>query len=240
MKRTLKMIGTTLCTLSLLAACSDEGAATSGDSSVDALQAGKEAGSVKKEDLLNIETTEVTSDTIERLFQDDYIFEVDGEINLTENGANVARRLIRAHRLAERLFTDILEVGKESMELSACSLEHCLSPEALDTICTLLAHPKECPHGRQIPQGECCRRAEKKIEPVVVPLNKLKAGQTGRILYISSKHHSRIDRLTDLGVTPGEEVRVHQTFPAFVLKIRETDIAVDTDVLKDVYVRRGK
>ena len=45
MKRTLKMIGTTLCTLSLLAACSDEGAATSGDSSVDALQAGKEAGS---------------------------------------------------------------------------------------------------------------------------------------------------------------------------------------------------
>ena len=201
---------------------------------------GKEACSVKKEDLLNIETTEVTSDTIERLFQDDYIFEVDGEINLTEKGATIARRLVRAHRLAERLFTDILEIGKESMELSACSLEHCLSQEAMDTICTLLAHPKECPHGRQIPRGECCRRAEKKIEPVVVPLNTLKAGQTGRILYVSTKHHARLDRLTDLGVSPGEEVKVHQTFPAFVIKVRETDIAVDTDVLKDVYVRRGK
>jgi len=198
----------------------------------------KEAGSVKKEDLLKIETTEVTPDTIERLLQDGYIFEVRGEVNLTEKGGAIARRLVRAHRLTERLFTDILEIGKESMELSACSLEHCLSMESLDNICTLLAHPKECPHGRQIPQGECCRREEKKIEPAVIPLNKLKAGQTGRILYVSTKHHSRLDRLTDLGVTPGEEVRVHQTFPAFVLKVRETDIAVDTDVLKDVYVRR--
>ena len=31
---------------------------------------------------------------------------------------------------------------------------------------------------------------------------------------------------------------VHQTYPAFVLKVRETDIAIDTDVLKDVYVKR--
>jgi DtxR family Mn-dependent transcriptional regulator len=74
----------------------------------------------------------------------------------------------------------------------------------------------------------------------VSPLNKLKAGQAGKIVYVSTKHHSRLDRLTDLGITPGEEIRVHQTLPAFVVQIRETDIAVDTDVLKDVYVKRIK
>ena len=202
---------------------------------------GKEAGSVRREDLLDIETTKVSTDTIERLLQDDYIFEVNGEISLTDKGSNLARRLVRAHRLAERLFVDVLEIGKgDSMELNACSLEHCLSPEAMEAICTLLGHPKECPHGRPIPQGVCCERAEKKIEPVVLPLNKLKSGQIGRIVYVSTKHHSRLDRLTDLGITPGVEVKVHQTFPAFVVKIGETDIAIDTDVLKDVYVRRGK
>ena len=198
---------------------------------------GKEVGSVKKEDLYKIQTTKVTPGIIEKLFNDDYIFEVEGEINLTEKGANVARRLVRAHRLAERLFMDVLEIEKEPMELSACSLEHCLSPEAMESICTLLGHPRECPHGRQIPQGLCCKRTKDKIDPVVIPLNKLKAGETGRIVYVSTKHHSRLDRLTDLGITPGEEVKVHQTFPAFVVKIRETDIAIDTDVLRDVYVK---
>jgi len=200
---------------------------------------GKEIGSVKRKDLLRIDTTEISPEFIERLFQEDYIVEIEGEINLTEKGAAIAKRLVRAHRLAERLFMDVLEVGQESTELGACSLEHCLSQEVLVAICTLLGHPRECPHGRPIPQGECCRRAEKKIEPLVVPLNTLKAGQTGRIVYVTSKHHARLDRLTDLGITPGEEVRVHQTWPAYVIKIRETDIAVDTDVLKDVYVRHS-
>ncbi len=197
----------------------------------------KEVGSVKREDLNNIPTVEATPEVIESLFQDDYIYDVEGEINLTEKGMPVAKRLIRAHRLTERLFMDVLEMGKDAVELDACSLEHCLSQDAMEAICTLLGHPRECPHGREIPQGPCCDRSEKKIEPVVVPLNKLKAGQTGRISYVSTKHHTRLDRLTNLGVTPGEKVKVHQTFPAFVIQIRETDIAIDTNVLKDVYVR---
>ena len=209
------------------------------DEVLEAIWSGKEIGSVKRKDLLEIKTTEVNHDLIETLFDGGYIFEVKGEINLTEKGSTIARRLVRAHRLAERLFTDVLEIGREPMEESACSLEHCLSHEALDAICTLLGHPRECPHGRPIAPGLCCRRAENKIEPVVMPLNKLKAGERGRIIYVSTKHHSRLDRLTDLGVTPGEEVKVHQTFPAFVLKVRETDIAIDNDVLKDVYVRRN-
>jgi len=200
----------------------------------------KEAGSVRRENLNDIQTVQVTPDIVESLFQDDYIYEVAGEINLTEKGMPLARRLIRAHRLTERLFMDVLEMGREAIEQDACSLEHCLSEDATEAICTLLGHPKECPHGREIPQGQCCKRVEEKIDPVVVPLNKLKAGQTGRISYVSTKHHSRLDRLTNLGVTPGEKVRVHQTFPAFVIQVRETDIAIDTTVLRDVYVRLAK
>lgn len=200
---------------------------------------GRETGPVKREDLYETGIPAVTSETIERLFQDDLISEDDGQIDLTERGERHAEALVRAHRLAERLFTDVLELRKESIEQTACSLEHCLSQEAVEAICTLLGHPRECPHGRQIPRGECCERAEKTIDPVVVPLSDLRSGQVGRIVYVSTKHHTRLDRLTDLGVTPGEKVKVHQTLPAFVINVRETDIAIDTDVLKDVYVKRS-
>jgi DtxR family Mn-dependent transcriptional regulator len=133
----------------------------------------------------------------------------------------------------------VLIIDHEPMEETACSLEHCLSHEALDAICTLLGHPRECPHGRHIPQGACCKRAEDRINPVVMPLSRLNSGETGKVVYVSTKHHSRLDRLTDLGITPGEVVKVHQTFPAFVLKVGETDIAIDKVVLEDVYVRRN-
>ena len=209
------------------------------DEILEEIWCGKEIGSVKREELLKIEGAEVTPEIIEKLIDEDFIFDVKGEINLTQKGEEIAKRLIRAHRLAERLFTDVMVIDDGPMEATACSLEHCLSHEALDAICTLLGHPRECPHGRRIPQGACCKKAEKNISPVVMPLNNLKSGETGRIVYVSTKHHARLDRLTDLGITPGELVRVHQTFPAFVIKIGETDIAIDTDVIKDVFVRKN-
>ncbi|NLA74033.1 MAG: hypothetical protein GX846_00905 [Deltaproteobacteria bacterium] len=209
------------------------------DEILESIWCGKEIGSVKRPDLLKITTPEVTEDIIEGLIDDDYIFAVKDEINLTRKGEDIARKLIRAHRLAERLFTDVMVIDDEPMEETACSLEHCLSHEALDAICTLLGHPRECPHGRHIPPGACCKRAEQNIQPVIIPLNKLKSGEEGRVMYVSTKHHARLDRLTDLGITPGEVVKVHQTYPAFVLKVGETDLAIDPEVLNDVYVRKN-
>jgi DtxR family Mn-dependent transcriptional regulator len=208
------------------------------DEILESIWCGKEIGSVKRTDLLNIEKPKVTEDIINKLIDDDYIFEGKEEINLTQKGEDIARKLIRAHRLAERLFTDVMVIDDAPMEETACSLEHCLSHEALDAICTLLGHPRECPHGRHIPTGTCCVKAEQNIQPVIIPLNRLKAGDTGVIIYVSTKHHARLDRLTDLGITPGQEVKVHQTYPAFVLKVGETDLAIDPEVLNDVYVRK--
>jgi DtxR family transcriptional regulator, Mn-dependent transcriptional regulator len=208
------------------------------DEILESIWCGKEIGSVKRSDLLNLENPKVTEDIINKLIDDDYIFEGKDEINLTQKGEDIARKLIRAHRLAERLFTDVMVIDDAPMEETACSLEHCLSHEALDAICTLLGHPRECPHGRHIPTGTCCVKAEQNIQPVIIPLNRLKAGETGVIIYVSTKHHARLDRLTDLGITPGQEVKVHQTYPAFVLKVGETDLAIDPEVLNDVYVRK--
>jgi putative ABC transport system ATP-binding protein len=81
----------------------------------------------------------------------------DGREQFTAKGYDRARDVIRRHRLAERLFMDVLNIHDEyEVEQSACKFEHILSPEVTDRMCALLGHPDACPHGSPIPSGECC------------------------------------------------------------------------------------
>jgi putative ABC transport system ATP-binding protein len=81
----------------------------------------------------------------------------NGEPEFTPKGEQRARDVIRRHRLAERLFMDVLSIhDEEEIEASACKFEHILSPEVTDRMCSLLGHPKACPHGSPIPRGACC------------------------------------------------------------------------------------
>jgi len=81
----------------------------------------------------------------------------ENQVQLTDEGEVRARSVIRRHRLAERLFMDVLAIRDDAaVETNACTFEHILSPEVTDRICTFLGHPKTCPHGSPIPPGECC------------------------------------------------------------------------------------
>lgn len=77
-------------------------------------------------------------------------------VQLTEEGRRVATQIIRNHRLIETLMKTTLE--KDVDENVVCGLEHHMTKEFADAICTLLNHPRTCPHGNQIPGGECCTR----------------------------------------------------------------------------------
>jgi DtxR family Mn-dependent transcriptional regulator len=63
---------------------------------------------------------------------------------------------VRRHRLAEKLFEESFEMPEALSGREACRFEHILSREVANTICTFLAHPTACPHGKPIPAGECC------------------------------------------------------------------------------------
>ncbi len=83
-------------------------------------------------------------------------------IAFTEKGRKRAEDVIRRHRLAERLFVQTFRLQDEKeVEEQACRFEHILSPEATDSICTFLGHPRTCPHGCPIPAGPCCVAAAK-------------------------------------------------------------------------------
>ncbi len=74
-------------------------------------------------------------------------------IKFTDTGRLQARALIRRLRLAERLFTDVFEMREDTVIADACKMEHILSEELTDSVCTFLGHPQTCPHGKRIPRG---------------------------------------------------------------------------------------
>ncbi len=81
-------------------------------------------------------------------------------IIFTEKGRKRAEDVIRRHRLAEVLFIrKFLVDDEQQVAEQACRFEHILSPEATDSICTFLGHPRTCPHGSLIPAGPCCLTA---------------------------------------------------------------------------------
>jgi DtxR family Mn-dependent transcriptional regulator len=164
----------------------------------------------------------------------------DDKISLTKNGDAMARSIIRRHRIAEVLLSQIFELSDEDVHAEACKFEHILGPDVTESVCTFLGHPPVCNHGNPIPKGRCCRRFTREMRPLVLPLTDLSPGEDGRIVFIAPKEHKRIDKLTAFGVVPGSTIKLHQKTPSFIIKIGETDLAIDEDIAKEIYVRSAE
>jgi DtxR family Mn-dependent transcriptional regulator len=199
----------------------------------------REEGASDVSQLLN-STQDAEAKSILRQMVKDDLFQVDGDrMILKERGEEKAREIIRRHRLTERLFTEIFEMSEDEAEEEACRLEHILTPAATESVCTFLGHPPTCMHGKPIPRGECCTKFRKEMKPLVTPLEELGLGEEGRIVFIVPKSHQRLDRLSTLGVVPGSIVRMHQKKPSHVLQIGETTIALDKEIVRDIYVKKA-
>jgi DtxR family transcriptional regulator, Mn-dependent transcriptional regulator len=157
----------------------------------------------------------------------------EGGVVLTDRGINRARDLIRAHRIGERLIHDVL--GKD-FEAGACEFEHTITTELVDSICTLLGHPRECPHGMPIPEGECCRQAAKAVRTAVISLTDLEIGQSARVAYIYAASDSELHIVDSLQIKPGALVKLHQKFPTFVIECEGGNIAIDESIASNIRV----
>ena len=77
-------------------------------------------------------------------------------VTLTESGENVGSNMMRNSRLLEVLMASALKV--EIDEDMVCGIEHHMNKQFTDALCTMLNHPRKCPHDHKIPKGECCEK----------------------------------------------------------------------------------
>ena len=75
-------------------------------------------------------------------------------VKLTEEGERVGASMMRNSRLLEVLMESALKV--EIDEEMVCGIEHHMNKIFTDALCTMLKHPRKCPHEHEIPPGECC------------------------------------------------------------------------------------
>lgn len=180
----------------------------------------------------------VGENIIDELLNGKYIIKENNKIKLTDTGEDLGKQLTRRHRLTERLLADVLDFDRQAIEKIACDLEHNLSTDLADSICTLLGHPKQCPHGNPIPEGNCCKNSSSKIESIVVPLSKVDIAEDVTLSYIVTTNHDYMHKLLSLGMVPGTKLKLHQKFPTYIVKVNETQIALDGEVANLIYVRK--
>lgn len=161
-----------------------------------------------------------------------------GKVDLTPEGNAIAELLVRRHRLAERLFSEILDLNDDGLHSTSCSFEHVLDPAVTESVCTMLGHPPTCPHGKRIPPGECCRESRREVAPIVIPLKDLPVGSNARIVFITTPYHQRLSRLVNLGVVPGGRIFLHQKRPSFLLRLGATEVAIDEQIASEIFVRK--
>jgi len=76
-------------------------------------------------------------------------------MKLTTEGEKIGERMIRNTRLLEVMMKEALKI--EIDEEMVCGIEHHMKEIFTDALCTLLKHPRSCPHGYDIPLGNCCK-----------------------------------------------------------------------------------
>jgi DtxR family Mn-dependent transcriptional regulator len=92
------------------------------------------------------------SQTVGRMERDGLVVvSVDRHLELTETGRRKAISVMRKHRLAERLLSDVIGLEWELVHDEACRWEHVMSEQVERRILDLLDHPTESPYGNPIP-----------------------------------------------------------------------------------------
>ena len=78
-------------------------------------------------------------------------------VKLSDEGQKIGSSMMRNSRLLEVLMDSALKVDID--EEMVCGIEHHMNKQFTDALCTMLKHPRKCPHEHDIPLGECCKNS---------------------------------------------------------------------------------
>jgi DtxR family Mn-dependent transcriptional regulator len=178
------------------------------------------------------------SQMVRRLVGDGYLEVSNRVLALTPAGRLQAERVVRKHRLAERLLTDVIGLAWDKAHEEAGRWEHVISDEVEALLVELLGNPSTCPHGNPIPG-------------VVVPERRLAAlaacepGDRIRLERVTEQVEidpAALAYLSHHGFLPGTDARVTDRAPdgTLTLEFDEHTIALGPALTQQLYVSAGR
>ena len=173
------------------------------------------------------------SEMVHRLREEGFI-EVRGRsLSLTTSGRRLATSVIRKHRLAERLLTDIIGLPWHKVHAEADRWEHVISDEVEGRLVEILGNPPTCPHGNPIPGSGA------QPEPATV-LAKAKVGDRVRLSRMMELVEFDLNALVYLeqhNFIPGAQATVARgPDGSLVLEVGEDNVVLGASLAALLYV----
>ncbi|WP_203337306.1 metal-dependent transcriptional regulator [Nocardioides limicola] len=185
------------------------------------------------------------SQTVARMERDGLLtVEGDRHLEFTEEGRRLATRVMRKHRLAERLLTDVIGLDWEHVHAEACRWEHVMSEAVERRLIELLDHPTESPYGNPIPgleelgqdRGEDFMEGVESLAQVAGPTEA--RVRVRRISEEMQKDEDLMSALHRVGATPDKSVTVVATDEGVLVGSGGETAEIVPEAAEHIFVRR--
>ncbi|MGE5262298.1 MAG: metal-dependent transcriptional regulator [Acidobacteriota bacterium] len=157
-----------------------------------------------------------------------------GMLALSPSGRHRAHALLRRHRLAERLFTDVLGMDWAHAHAEADKFEHMVSAEAEAALATRLGDPETCPHGNPIPGA-----GQASMHSLARPLAECAPVTRAIIARIGLETPAALQHLATLGLLPDVEIQVENKVPMggpVMVRVGRAHYALGRDLASRIWV----
>lgn len=171
------------------------------------------------------------SEMLKRLAAEGYIErQKGGQIVLTPEGRPVAHKVLRRHRVVERLLTDILGMPWHEVHAEAHRLEHAVSARVEEHLMQSLRYPEYCPHGHPI-----CPVDPRRL----TRLDEVGENEEVAVAQISEVKEELLSYFDQVGLEPGSVIKVLEISPLggpLTLETRQGLISIGKEVAAYIQV----
>jgi len=188
------------------------------------------------------------SQTVARMERDGLLtVEGDRHLELSPKGRQLATRVMRKHRLAERLLLDVIGLDIELVHEEACRWEHVMSEQVERRLIELLEHPNESPYGNPIPgldelgdSGSDGAPADAFLDGVRPLADVVTAEPARRIVRRIAEELQKdaqvLSVLRRVGALPGNDILVSQGHDGIVIARQGESAEVDVEAASHIFV----
>src|ERR671931_720157 len=157
------------------------------------------------------------------------------EALLTATGRERAERVVRKHRIIERLLTDFMGYTAAEAHVHADELGDTFTDEMVERIETRLGNPERCPHGWPVDPA-----FEQEENRELAPLTDLGPGDRATIVRLAEHDGELLHWFYDQGLVPGSEIEVRERQPAagqVTVKLDGSERAIGEKAAAGLFVR---
>jgi DtxR family Mn-dependent transcriptional regulator len=157
------------------------------------------------------------------------------EALLTASGRKRAERVVRKHRIIERLLTDFMGYTAAEAHVHADALGETFTEDMVERIDEKLGHPDRCPHGWPVDPD-----FEQEENKELAPLSDLEAGARATIVRLAEHDGDLLHWFYDEGLVPGREIEVREAQPAagqMTVRLNGTERAIGEKAAAGLFVK---